>query len=95
MDGARRCLLVACLLVAAASSAQLSGAATAADQGGLLTSSGRQLLGGTHVRQFQVIRCPLLSGGHGLSSGKAAWELMMMMVVTPIYSTRVGAVRSM
>ena len=57
MAGARGCLLLACLLVAAG--AQTSAAATAADQAGLLQNTWRQgsLMGSTHIRQLKVGRC--------------------------------------
>jgi hypothetical protein len=54
MGGARRCLLVACLLVVSAG-AHTSTAATAADQAALMTGPGRQgLMGSTHIRQLKV-----------------------------------------
>ena len=58
MAGTRGCLLVACLLVAAAG-AQTSAAATAADHTGLLQNTWRQgsLMGSTHIRQLKVGRC--------------------------------------
>lgn len=54
MAGAQGCWVLTCLLLAAA--AQLGQATRAADQTVMLTGRKRQrsLLGGTHLRQFQV-----------------------------------------
>ena len=59
MAGARRCLLVACLLLVVSAGAHTSTAATAVDQAAVMSGTGRQgLSGSTHIRQLKVSHCP-------------------------------------